>query len=36
MNGRLYFSGTETAGEFAGYMEGALIAAKRTANIITG
>lgn len=30
MNGKLSFCGTETADEFAGYMEGAIIAAKRT------
>lgn len=29
MNNKLYFSGTETATEFAGYMEGALISALR-------
>ena len=35
MNGKLYFSGTETATEYAGYMEGAIIAAKKTARILT-
>jgi monoamine oxidase len=30
MNGRLFFSGTETAVEFAGYMEGAIVAAFQT------
>jgi monoamine oxidase len=34
MNGKLYFSGTETAMEFSGYMEGAIISASRMANII--
>ncbi|MDM1295788.1 FAD-dependent oxidoreductase [Sphingobacterium sp. N143] len=29
MNGRLFFAATETAVEFSGYMEGAVIAAKR-------
>jgi len=28
LNGKFFFCGTETAGEFAGYMEGAVIAAK--------
>lgn len=32
MNGRLYFCGTETAQEFAGYMEGAVVAAKKIAE----
>ena len=32
MNGNLYFSGTETASEFAGYMEGAVVAAKLIAD----
>ncbi len=32
MNGKLFFSGTETASEFPGYMEGAVIAAKFMAN----
>jgi monoamine oxidase len=32
MNGKLLFSGTETATEFAGYMEGAVIAAKSAAR----
>lgn len=32
MNGKLYFSGTETASEFSGYMEGAVIAAKEIVN----
>jgi monoamine oxidase len=27
MNGKLYFSGTETATQFGGYMEGAIISA---------
>ena len=27
LNGKLYFSGTETVGEFGGYMEGAVISA---------
>lgn len=31
MNNKLFFSGTETAPEFAGYMEGALISALKTA-----
>ncbi|MEL6637600.1 MAG: NAD(P)/FAD-dependent oxidoreductase [Bacteroidota bacterium] len=30
MNGKLYFSGTETLLEFSGYMEGAVLSAKRT------
>jgi monoamine oxidase len=29
LNGKLFFSGSETASEFAGYMEGAVIAAKK-------
>jgi len=32
MNGKLFFSGTETAIECAGYMEGAVISAIRTVN----
>lgn len=32
MNGKLFFCNTETASEFAGYMEGAVIAAKNLAN----
>lgn len=32
LNGKLFFSGTETAMEFAGYMEGAIISAKRIAD----
>ncbi|WP_081212454.1 flavin monoamine oxidase family protein [Salegentibacter sediminis] len=32
MNGKIYFSGTETAPAFAGYMEGAVIAALNTAD----
>lgn len=32
LNGKLYFSGTETATEFAGYMEGAVISAIKMAN----
>ncbi|MFT3902078.1 MAG: hypothetical protein QM727_02855 [Niabella sp.] len=32
MNGKLYFSGTETAAEFAGYMEGAVISAVEMAT----
>ncbi len=32
MNNRLHFCATETASEFAGYMEGALIAVKSVAN----
>jgi monoamine oxidase len=31
LNGTLYFGGTETALESAGYMEGAVVAAKRLA-----
>lgn len=34
MNGKLLFCGTETASEFAGYMEGALIAAQRVFDIL--
>jgi monoamine oxidase len=34
MNGKLLLCGTETALEFAGYMEGAVIAAKKTFNKI--
>ncbi|TZF84739.1 FAD-dependent oxidoreductase [Pedobacter sp. BS3] len=34
MNGKLFFTGTETAAEFAGYMEGAVIAAKSAAQRI--
>ncbi|WP_281925566.1 flavin monoamine oxidase family protein [Flavobacterium collinsii] len=34
MNGKLLFNGTETATEYAGYLEGAIIAAKRTFNKI--
>lgn len=33
-NGRLFLSGTETASEFPGYMEGAIIAAKHVASVI--
>lgn len=33
MNGKLYFSGTETATEYSGYMEGAIIAAKRMVRV---
>ncbi len=29
MNGKLHFAGTETATEYAGYMEGAIRSAKR-------
>lgn len=32
LNDKLYFSGTETATEFAGYMEGAVISAIKTVN----
>lgn len=32
MNGKLFFSGTETATEYAGYMEGAVVSALRIAN----
>ncbi|WP_266205897.1 flavin monoamine oxidase family protein [Pontibacter kalidii] len=32
MGGRLFFCGTETAPEFAGYMEGAVMAAKKIAD----
>lgn len=32
MNGKLFFCGTETASEFAGYMEGAVIAARNAAR----
>lgn len=32
LNGKLYFSGTETATEFAGYMEGAVISAIKIIN----
>jgi len=32
LNGKLFFAGTETATEFAGYMEGAVIAAKSIAE----
>ena len=35
MDGKLLFCGTETASEFAGYMEGAIIAAKRIYGLIT-
>lgn len=35
LNGKLYFSGTETATEFAGYMEGAVISAIKMANTKT-
>lgn len=35
MNGKLYFSGTETATEYAGYMEGAIQSAKRAARSLT-
>jgi len=34
MNGKLYFSGTETATEYPGYMEGAIISALKMAEII--
>lgn len=34
MNHKLYFSGTETATQFAGYMEGAIISAKETARYL--
>lgn len=34
MNGRLFFASTETAAEFAGYMEGAIIAARAVAAAI--
>lgn len=32
LGGKLFFSGTETAERYAGYMEGAVVAAKRTAK----
>ena len=35
MNGKLYFAGTETATEHAGYMEGAIQSAKRMARSLT-
>ncbi|WP_026714178.1 flavin monoamine oxidase family protein [Flavobacterium daejeonense] len=34
LNGKLLFCGTETASEYAGYMEGAIIAAKKITNKI--
>lgn len=34
MNGKLYFSGSETADSHPGYMEGAVVAAERTASKI--
>lgn len=34
MNGKLYFSGTETSKQFGGYMEGAIISALNVANKI--
>jgi monoamine oxidase len=34
MNNKLYFSGTETSTVFAGYMEGAICAATKMAEII--
>jgi len=34
LNGRLYFCGTETSPVHGGYMEGAIVAAKRTANAL--
>jgi monoamine oxidase len=33
-NDKLYFSGSETAREYGGYMEGALYAARRVANAL--
>ncbi len=36
LNGKLFFSGTETSSEFSGYMEGAIISAKRTVDQILG
>lgn len=35
MNNKLYFSGTKTATEFAGYMEGALISALKIVESIS-
>lgn len=35
LNGKLFFCGTETSTAFPGYMEGAIIAAKNTANVLT-
>ncbi|MFO7719072.1 MAG: NAD(P)/FAD-dependent oxidoreductase [Gillisia sp.] len=34
LNGKLYFSGTETSPEFSGYMEGAIISAQKTLDRI--
>lgn len=34
LNGKLYFSGTETSTEFPGYMEGAIISARKTLDRI--
>jgi monoamine oxidase len=35
MNGKLHFAGTETATAYAGYMEGAIISAKKMAIRLT-
>lgn len=36
MNKKLFFSGTETSQNFSGYMEGAILSAKKTADRILG